>query len=380
MLLLIKNANVYAPESLGMRDLLIGGGRILAIEEYIAPNSYVQQRWDAQGKILTPGLIDQHMHILGAGGTRGFASMTPEVQLSELIACGTTTVVGLLGTDGSTRSIKSLYAKTKSLEMEGLSAYMLTSYFGIDPVTITHSIQEDMIFIDKVIGCKVAISDIRSSYPSDRELLRHLQQVRVGGQIASKKGILHIHLGILESRMDILFRLVQEHHFPIEHISPTHVGRTEALFEQSLEFAKLGGMIDITTGASQYTKPWKSVMYALKQGIPLDRMTFSSDGNTGLSRFDEAGNRIGFRQAPIDQNLAEVISLIQEGGLSISQAFSLITSNPAKNLGLPNKGRIVPGADADLCCFTDQWELTDVFAKGQHMMADRRIIVKGSFE
>ncbi|WP_165396060.1 beta-aspartyl-peptidase [Flavobacterium sp. J27] len=380
MLKLIKNATIYAPEYLGKKDILIAGEKIVAIEDNLDVFSKTATTWDANEKIITPGLIDQHIHIIGAGGKDGFASMTPEVTLPELIACGTTTVVGLLGTDGTARNIRTLYGKVKSLEQEGVSAYMFCGYYGVDSVTITDSIQGDMICIDKVLGCKIAISDIRSSYPSATELLRKLRDVRVGGSIGNKKGILHIHLGNLETKMDILFELVQKYQFPIEHISPTHVGRTKPLFDQAIEFAKLGGIIDITTGASKYTDPYKSVLYALEQGVSIDNITFSSDGHAGLTKLDENGKNIGFKKAPIEQNLFEVIQLIKLGGMKIEEAFKIITTNPARNLGLKNKGKIKVGYDADLCAFNTNLDLQDVFARGQQMMRDTEIIVKGSFE
>lgn len=378
-MLLIKDAHIYAPENLGKRDLLIGGGKILSISEYIEPHSTFEV-WEAEGKIVTPGFIDQHIHVTGAGGKRGFASMSPEIDVTSLVACGTTTVVGLLGTDGSTRSIKSLYAKVGALETEGISAYMYTGYYGLDPVHIMDNVQDEMIFIDKVLGCKIAIADVRSSYPTDLELLRLLRQVRVGGMLSGKKGILHLHLGGLKDKMDSLFRIVKDHEFPIQHISPTHVGRTKELFDQAIEFAKMGGMIDITTGASKYTEPYKSVLYALEQGASMDNMTFSSDGNAGLDRLDEHGNLIGFRRAPIDQNLAQAIALVKEGGLDLSEALKPITANPARNLGLKHKGQISVGADADFCCFDEQLNLEDVFAKGLPVMSDGEVIIKPSFE
>ena len=379
-MLLIKNATVYAPEKQGKKDLLLGGGQILAISDTIDSHNGISDTWDAQGKIVTPGFIDQHVHVIGAGGKRGFASMTPEIKVTELIACGTTTAVGLLGTDGSTRSIKSLYAKVKALEAEGISAYMYTGYYGLDPVHIMENVQDEMIFIDKVLGCKIAITDIRSSYPTDLDLLRLLRQVRVGGMIGGKKGILHLHLGNLQSKMDVLFKIVEEHQFPIENISPTHVGRTKELFEEAIRFAQLGGMIDITTGASKYTDPYKSVLYALEKGVPIEKMTFSSDGNAGLDKLDEDGNFIGFRKAPVNGNLAEVVDLVQKGGVDISEAFKIITTNPAANLGLKNKGRIGVGMDADLCCFDDDLNLTEVFARGEKAMDSGTVILKESFE
>ncbi|MDA9069446.1 beta-aspartyl-peptidase [Arenitalea sp.] len=380
MIKLIQNTELYSPKYLGKKDILIAGNKIVAIADNLDVYKNQADVFDVQGKIVTPGLIDQHIHITGAGGKDGFSSMTPEINISELIACGTTTVMGLLGTDGTVRNIKTLYAKAKSLEEEGISAYMLCGYYGLDTVTITDGIQGDMIFIDIVLGCKIAISDIRSSYPTATELVRKLRDVRVGGFIGNKKGILHVHLGNLDSKMDVLFKLVNEYKFPIEHISPTHVGRTKELFDQAIEFAKLGGIIDITTGASKYTDPYKSVLYALESGVSIDSITFSSDGNAGLTKFDDAGNPIGVRKAPIDKNLKEVVLLIKKGGVSISEAFKLITTNPAQNLGLKHKGKIDVGYDADLCCFTEDLQLTDVFAKGQQMMRNGSVIEKGNFE
>ncbi len=379
MMLLIRNADVYAPEHLGTKDILVAGGKVMAVEDRIDPHPQITRTLDFGGQKLIPGVIDQHMHVIGAGGKHGFASMTPEITASELIGCGTTTVVGLLGTDGSTRSIKSLYAKVMALEQDGISAYMYTGYYGIDPVHILDNVQDEMIFIHKVLGCKIAISDIRSSYPTELELVRLLRQVRTGGMIASKKGILHIHLGALDSKMDILMRLVEEYAFPIEHISPTHVGRTKDLFEAAILFAKKGGMIDITTGASKYTDPWKSVVYALDQGVSIGKMTFSSDGNAGLDRKDENGNVIGFRRAPIDQNLAQAIALHREGGLPLSDAIRPATLNPAINLGLKQKGRIQVGGDADFCLLDDEFRLSSVIAGGVVKMLHSKLTFQDHF-
>ena len=379
-MLLIKNTNLYSPTFLGKKDILIFNGKIVAIEDEITKHNLFSEVWDAQGLTTTPGFIDQHIHVIGAGGKHGFASMTPQLHLGELIKCGTTSVVGLLGTDGSTRSIKTLYSKIQALNQEGISAYMYTGYYGLDKVYLMNSLQEDMIYIDCVLGCKIAISDIRSSYPSALELLRLLRNVRVGGMLSGKKGILHLHLGALSSKMDLLFEIVENYEFPIEHISPTHVGRTKDLFEQAIIFAKMGGMIDITTGASKYTDPYKSVLYALENNVSIDNITFSSDGNAGLDKLDDNNNLVGFRSAPFDKNLEEVINLHKLGGVAFEDSLKLITSNPAKNLGLKSKGHVKNNFDADLCFFDSDLKLSSVIANGKFMMKDGDLAVKGSFE
>ena len=379
-MLLIKNTNLYSPTFLGKKDILISNGKVVAIEDEITKHNVFSEVWDAQGLTTTPGFIDQHIHVIGAGGKHGFASMTPQLHLGELIKCGTTSVVGLLGTDGSTRSIKTLYSKIQALNQEGISAYMYTGYYGLDKVYLMNSLQEDMIYIDCVLGCKIAISDIRSSYPSALELLRLLRNVRVGGMLSGKKGILHLHLGALSSKMDLLFEIVENYEFPIEHISPTHVARTKDLFEQAIIFAKMGGMIDITTGASKYTDPYKSVLYALENNVSIDNITFSSDGNAGLDKLDDNNNLVGFRSAPFDKNLEEVINLHKLGGVAFEDSLKLITSNPAKNLGLKSKGHVKNNFDADLCFFDSDLKLSSVIANGKFMMKDGDLAVKGSFE
>jgi beta-aspartyl-dipeptidase (metallo-type) len=68
---------------------------------------------DASGMVLVPGFIDVHAHLIGAGGQAGYATRTPEAQLSEIVNAGVTTVVGLLGTDSVARDPRTLYAKVK---------------------------------------------------------------------------------------------------------------------------------------------------------------------------------------------------------------------------------------------------------------------------
>lgn len=380
MMKIIKNANIYAPHYIGYKDILIGAGKILMIDDKIDLNIPNIKIIDAQGKIVLPGFIDQHIHVTGAGGQTGYASMTPPIELGELIECGTTTVMGVLGTDGTTKSLQNLYAKIQGLEQEGISAYMLTSYFAYPPITITGDIRQDIMFVDKVIGCKIAISDERSSAPDAKELLRLLGDIQVAGLLSQKKGILHVHLGGKSSGMASLLELVEEYQAPVRRISPTHVGRTRPLFDEAIRFAKLGGMIDISTGGTKFDEPYKQVLLALEQGVSMDNMTLSSDGNAGVMIKDGEGNIIGYRKAPIDLNFKQVVKLIKEGGINPAEAFKLITSSPARNLSLPHKGTIAVGNDADFCFLDKDYVLHDVIAKGELMMKDKVILKKGTYE
>jgi beta-aspartyl-dipeptidase (metallo-type) len=71
----------------------------------------------------------------------------------------------------------------------------------------------------------------------------------------------------------------------------------------------MGGMVDISTGGTKYTEPYKSLLYGLEKGGSIDYFSFSSDGNAGLDRKNEKGELIGFRKAPFDLNIEQAVML-----------------------------------------------------------------------
>ena len=289
-------------------------------------------------------------------------------------------VLGMLGTDGFAKELTTLYAKAKAIDDDGLSAYMLTSYYGLPTKTLMNSVADDLIFIDKVIGCKLAMSDDRSPFPTEQEILRIIHQVRLGGFTSGKGGILHIHLGALPEGIEPLLNIARHYPTLISYLSPTHLIRTEALFMQAVEFGKLGGMIDFSTGGSKFDTPHRCVIRALRAGVPLDRITFSSDGHGGVRRVNPETGEITYRPAPLNLNFKEVVALVNEEGVPLEQAITLITSNPARNLKLRAKGIVAQGADADLCFLAEDLQLTDVIARGKFVMQDGTIVKKGRYE
>ncbi|MDO5726164.1 MAG: amidohydrolase family protein [Tissierellia bacterium] len=187
-MILIKNIEVYAPKSLGVKDVLIGGKEILQIDDNIDCNN--AEIIDGKNKILTPGFIDNHVHVTGGGGEAGFFSKAPEVKCSNLIKGGITTVCGLLGTDGATRNIENLVSKLYGLRELGISAYGYTGSYRYPSNTLTGDIQKDIIFLDPIIGLKIALSDHRSSNISNHELARIAADTRVAGMIGKKRALL----------------------------------------------------------------------------------------------------------------------------------------------------------------------------------------------
>ncbi|TCP29599.1 beta-aspartyl-dipeptidase (metallo-type) [Scopulibacillus darangshiensis] len=387
MLKLIKNAKVYAPDYLGLKDLLLVEGKIYAIEGKIE----ISDHWanpeiiDADGRMVIPGLIDQHVHLIGGGGELGFASRTPEVMLSNIIKSGITTVVGLLGTDGTARHIESLLAKAKGLEDEGITTFIHTGSYGYPSPTLTGHVKRDIMFIDKIIGVKIALSDHRSSQISSRELTYLASEARVGGMLSGKPGMVHIHMGDGKGYMTPIIEAIENSDIPIHQFVPTHVARNRGLFDCAIDFTKRGGNIDITSFAegqdiNNEIKPSDAVLECLDQKVALEHVTLSSDGNGSIPKYDADGRITGIGIAKQDTLWLTVKNLVKQG-MDLSDALLPITSNVAKRIGaFPQKGRIAKGCDADLVMLNDNLDIDGVIAKGQIMMQDGRVVVKGTFE
>lgn len=380
MALLIKNARVFAPNDLGRQNVLMVGEQIAAIGPDLTCDLPDLETIDASGRILTPGFFDQHIHVTGGGGEGGPATRTPELVLSELIKSGTTSVVGVSGTDFTTRSIPNLLAKVRALKTEGVSAWMYTSNYRYPATTLTDSVANDLFFVPEVLGVKIALGDHRSSFPTTQQVLALLADIRVGGMIAGKTGFLHIHLGNIPGAFAMFDEIVARG-FPIRHIRPTHCGRIRHVFDAAVEFALKGGHIDITTGASCcFDNASLAVLAALEAGVDPKLITLSTDGHGSVPRFNEKGEMAGLGVGGVEGNLLAFKRLVGDYGMTIEKALPFVTSNVASALGLADQGVVAKGACGNACLFTEDFTLTDVVARGRVMMRDGEVVVKGTFE
>ena len=379
---LLRGVEVYAPDKLGCQDILIAGNKIAAIGSKLeVPASWNCELVDLNGLMAVPGFLDVHVHMIGGGGEGGYATRTPEIQLGDVIRAGVTTVMGCLGTDGTTRHMTSLLAKARALETEGVSTYIYTGSYEIPVNTITRNVREDIVLIDKVIGCgEIAISDHRSAQPTKEDIIKLAAQCRTGGMISSKAGILQLHLGNGKNRLNYLFDIVEQGEIPITQFLPTHINRDPQLMEEGIRFAKLGGTIDFTSSIDNM-RAKDAVRYCLEQGVPLANMTMSSDGNGSMPNFNEQGKFIGLQVAKMDSLFKEIKALVLEGTLELAEAIKIVTENPAQLLKLyPQKGCLKVGSDADIVILDKDINLNYVFAKGNMMIADGKQQLFGTYE
>ncbi len=372
---LIKNANIVGE---GLKNILVASDKIEKI--FDGDSNYpVDEVYDAEGKTLIPGLIDQHIHITGGGGEGGFNTRVPEIGLSKLIEAGITTVVGLLGTDSETRSVENLVAKSLALTKEGIKTYSLTGSYAYPSPTITGSVKTDIVFVDQLIGVKIAANDHRDSCLDYKELQRIGAEARVAGMISDKSGHVTIHMGGGKFYFDQINDALEHSNLPITIFRPTHVNRDKKLYEEALNFAERGGYIDLTSGMNKYMADSKAYQLAKERNV-LDRITFSSDGFGSWSNYDEEGNLIEIGYSPVNTGMKAIREIVQSGE-SLEEAIKPFTSNVAKVLKLDKEvGFVKEGYIANLVLLNEDLEIETVISQGQFMMKNGERLRKGTYE
>jgi beta-aspartyl-dipeptidase (metallo-type) len=389
-MLLLRNAETFAPRPLGASDLLLGGGKVLWIGragEFPGLPQSLQaavETLDLEGRRLIPGLIDGHVHVTGGGGEAGFRTRVPPVPLTRFTTAGVTTVVGLLGTDDVARGTRDLVATVHALREEGLNAWAYTGGYHVPPTTLTGSVRGDLVFIEPLLGIgEVAISDHRSSQPTFDEIVRLGADAHVAGLMTGKAGVLHLHLGDGPRGLELVRRALAETELPARVFNPTHVNRRRALFDEAVALAKAGCTVDVTAFPVEEGEDAYSAADALRRyldsGAPPERITVSSDAGGCLPCFDADG-----RVCSMDVGSAgELLKTLREllgGGLSLEQALPAFTSNPARLLRLAGKGEIAVGADADLVALDAAGLADTVIIRGAVHVRNGRAVRRGTFE
>lgn len=388
MLKLIRNVNLYNPHSQGIRDVLFTEHRILAVAPHLPDLHpvYPLELIDGHGMRLIPGLIDCHVHLTGGGGESGPASRVPPLGLKALTTAGVTTAIGLLGTDGTTRSIADLLAATRSMNALGLSAFCYTGSYQVPPPTLMGHVRDDLVHIDSIVGIgEIALSDHRSSQPRIDEIARLAADAHVSGLMTGKAGVLHLHMGDGKRGLSMLRELLETTELPARTFHPTHCNRNRTLWAEAKELAKEYPItIDVT--AFPPDDPDENVMSAtesvldwLDSGCPPEQLTISSDGGGCLPVFNPHGEVVALGVGTSHALTIALRNLLQ-AGLSLSEALPFFTTHVARQFRLDQKAHIAQGYDADLVLLDDDGEVHHVFAKGRWMVRAKEAIVQGVFE
>ena len=385
MLTLLLNADLYAPAPLGRRHVLVAGEQVVSITDHVPEIAELAvETVDLEGRRLVPGLVDAHVHVTGGGGEAGPETAAPAPALSAYTTAGVTSVVGLLGTDDTTRTTAGLLRQVYGLRREGLSAWAWTGGYHLPPTTLTGSVRADVASVEPIIGFgELALSDHRSSQPTFDELARVAADCHVAGLMTGKAGVLHLHLGDGARGLDLLRQLLAETEVPARTVHPTHVNRRSGLFDEALALAADGVTVDVTAFPPAFATADEvlaadAVVRFLDSDVPPERLTVSSDGGGCLPEFrDGELVRMGFATSGA---LADLLAELLSRGVPLADALPPFTTTPAGYLRLAGKGRLAPGASADLVVLGDDGRPADVMARGRWHVRDGRAVVRGTFE
>ena len=358
-MILFQNIDVYAPEYLGRKDVLTVYDKIVKIADAGTITAdgllFGAETVDGTGRVLTPGFVDCHVHVLGGGGEGGFANRTPEATMEGLNKFGVTTVVGCL-------------------REQGMSAWCYTGSYQVPVRTLTDGITKDIMMIEEIIGTgEIAISDHRSSQPTFEEFARLAADTRLGGVLSGKAGVINVHLGDGARCMELIERVISETEIPASQFLPTHVNRNEKLFQKAIEYAVKGGAVDFTGNEEidywetvcDEVRVCKGIRRMLDAGVNPKHITISSDGQGSLPIFNEKGEFLRMGMGQSSCLLKEVKECVEKAGIPLETAISTITANPAEILSLKGKGKVREGYDADLCVLDQGLEIQEVVARGK---------------
>lgn len=363
LLKVIKNARL--PSGGEPVDMVLAGGKIISAGRAAGKDFPGAPVLDADGMTALPGYIDQHVHVTGGGGEGGFINRVPELDPTRCIEAGVTSLVGVLGTDSETRSVENLVAKTKSLRTFGLSAWCLTGAYEYPSPTLTGSVEKDIVFIEEIIGVKIAVSDHRSCNLSRAELVELASHARLGGLISGKPGVVHMHMGSGKGGLSPVFDALDMSDIPISVFRPTHVGR---IFADAVEFARRGGYIDFT--ADEDAEASAKTLVRAFDSAPAGLITLSSDSNGSMPVWNERREMTGIGVGRISTTHEAVRALVRSCGVPLRDAVKPLTENVARALGLyPRKGALLEGSDADILLLDSDLNIRAVFVGGEEFMA-----------
>ncbi|HYB43809.1 MAG TPA: amidohydrolase family protein [Candidatus Methylomirabilis sp.] len=388
MFTLLRGGHVFDPEDRGPRDVLICADTIVAVASAIDTSALPAPVAieDVSSHRVVPGFVDGHVHLLGGGGAEGFDSRLPELWLSDLARSGITTAVGAPGVDTSSKRPEALLAKAYALEREGLSTYVYAGGFVRPWPTITSSAVGDVYAIPKVLGVKVALGEHRASRYADEELIELAAQLHWASGLTGKACVFHAHLGLRRAPAEQLTAVIARSDVPPGRFVATHVNYGPETLAAAPAIARLGAWIDATSvlgpwsAARESVKASVAIRRFLDEGVPVERISLSSDANASVPRRDAAGVREPY-WTKIETLPGAIRDLVSEEGLGLPDALRLVTLHPARALGLEaRKGSLAPGKDADIVVMDGDLRIRRVYARGRCLVADGQPVVRGMFE
>jgi dihydropyrimidinase len=409
--LLIRGGTVVTPTSTEPRDIAVQGERIAAIGAPGALGGDAAKVVDATGRIVIPGGVDPHVHYnLGWGVVRAegqehswaaafggttticdFALQEPPTTLHDAIAAKKEEAAGSMAVDyglhailageipfevmeeigdvirGGTPTIKTLMTYSWAVD-DGHRFGVMTEVAEHGGLSIVHA--EDDALANWLTKKYLREGKTHGGYVGEtRGPLVEELAIRRAMLIAERTGsplyVFHMAAGLgvdalAEARAKGL-------PFYGESLLVYLTWTSEKLFDDANRGLLWGNFPTIKTQADQDV---------LWEAIADDRLQVVSSDHYGLkaaTRYEHMGTTVDTPQGgqnAVEMRLPVMFHLAQEGRISLNRFVELVSTNPAKIMGLyPRKGQLAVGADADIVVI-DPAKTWTVRASEHHMSGD----------
>jgi dihydroorotase len=342
--LLIKSGEAVDPsQSLrGKRDIGIRWGRIEAVESDI-PAAKALRVIDAQGKLVTPGLVDLHAHVYPYGSAIGL----PADETAPLDCVTTAVSAGDAGANNIASLRRHIAAQTRTrlyafvhIANNGLSAFPVAELYNIDNAQVDACAMTLAENPDFALGVKVRMSENIIFKHGIEPLKRAIQACERSG-VKGAKVMAHIG-GVATGQLmsDILNLLrpgdILTHAysgFPNLAGQQTNILQDGKILPAAIEAKKRGVVFDVGHGGGSFD--FTVAEAAIPAGCGPD--TISSDLHA------ISGNTPGMPFLPW------VMSKFLTLGYSLEDVIAKATVRPAEIIGrAPKLGTLQAGAPGDV--------------------------------
>jgi dihydroorotase len=331
--IVIKNGMVVDP-SQGLharKDIAVAGGKIAAITDSI-PDKDTHDVIEAEGLIVTPGLVDLHVHVWW-----GVAHLAIEAD-PACVCRGVTTAIDAGSSGANTVAGFNRYVMQQAhtrimafLHISGMG--QLDNEIGelqdIRWARVDRAVEAAKMHADRIVGIKVRLTD---NIVGDNDVVAIKRASEAAKEIGKP---LMIHIGGSVHPLEELLPILR----PGDIITHSFTGNTNGILDSNnrvkdvaRDAAKRGVIFDVGHGAGSFS-------FDVQEKAIADGFwpgTVSSD----VHRYNVRG--------PV-YDLMTTLSKYLYLGLSLDDVIALGTTKPARAVGLNDHiGTLQVGADADI--------------------------------
>lgn len=382
---LLKNGEVVSSEGVVAKDVLMEDGKIVALLEPGSEVAAAKAGRDGEyevvecgEKLILPGVIDAHVHFREPGHVykEDFESGS-----KAAVAGGVTTVLDMPNNDPPTVSVEALDAKRKMIEGRSYVNYGLyIGYDGsnIDEVNKAENVPGVKVYVAHSTGDMGVEGDISELFEkSNKQIVAHAEDeeciskakeeylAEFEGREKEIDASVHSKIRSTESAakaVKYVCELAKEHgaKLHIAHVStadevdiieeykefgvtcevtPHHLHFTEDDYEQWKHYIKVNPPVRSRLDVFAL---WKAVKMGVIDIIDTDHAPHTVEEKEGEYLTAPSGI------PGVEALLPIFLNTVSNEGLTISELVRLVCERPAEIFGIPNKGRIAEGYDADV--------------------------------